>query len=128
MEKTVIRTEEAPRAIGPYEQGIQAGSMLYTSGQIPLDPVTGHVEGHTIEEQTRRVFDNLRAVLEAGNSSLDRVVKVTVFLTDLGEFSRFNEVYAGYFPESRPARSTVQVAGLPRGVKIEAEAVALCGG
>ena len=125
MEKEVIRTTAAPEAIGPYEQAIRTGELLYTSGQIPLDPATGQVKGDTIEEQARCVLDNLKAVLEAGGSSLDKVIKVTVFLTDLGEFSRFNEVYGEYFGQSKPARSTVQVAGLPKGVKIEAEAVAL---
>ncbi len=128
MNKEVIRTDRAPAAIGPYEQAVVAGGMLYSSGQIPLEPKTGQVTGESIEEQTKQVMDNLKAVLEAGGASLESVVKVTVFLTDMGEFKRFNEVYGGYFPENRPARSTVQVAALPRGVKVEAEAVAVVRG
>jgi len=124
MSKEVIRTNGAPAAIGPYEQAVVVGGMMFTSGQIPLDPANGQVVGNSIEEQTRQVMENLKSVLEAGGASLESVVKVTVFLTDMGEFARFNEVYAAYFPRSRPARSTVQVAALPRGVKVEAEAVA----
>ena len=126
-DREVIHTRGAPEAIGPYEQAIRTGGLLFTSGQIPLNPESGEIEGDSIEEQTRRVLDNLKAVLEAGGSSLDRVVKVGVYLTDLGEFGRFNEVYSEYFSRNKPARSTVQVANLPKGVKIEADAVALAG-
>lgn len=125
--KRVIRTEGAPGAIGPYSQAIAAGPYVYCSGQIPLDPGSGQVVAGGIEAQTRRVLENLKAVLEAADTSLDRVVKTTVFLTDLGQFAAMNGVYAEYFADAPPARSTVQVAALPRGVAVEIEAVALAG-
>ena len=125
MQRSVIATDDAPAAVGPYSQAIACGDLLFTAGQIPLDPATGaKVEG-SIEEQTRRVLENVKAVVEAGGSSLDKIVKMTVFMTDLGQFQRMNAVYAEFFTEGPPARSAVQVAALPLGVAIEMEAVAL---
>jgi 2-iminobutanoate/2-iminopropanoate deaminase len=122
---TIVATDKAPAAIGPYNQAIKANGVVYTAGQIPLDPATGEVVPGDITAQTERVMTSLAAVLEAAGSSLDRVVKTTCFLTDLNDFPAFNAVYAKYFPEAAPARSTVQVAKLPRGVAVEVEAIAL---
>lgn len=119
-----ISTPEAPAAIGPYTQAIRAGGWLFTAGQVPLDPATGELVAGTIDEQARRVLDNLRAVLRAAGLDARHVVKTTIFLTDLADFGPVNEVYASYFEEPFPARSTVQVAGLPRGARIEIELVA----
>ena len=121
----VIVSAGAPAAIGPYSQAIRAGGMIFVSGQIPLDPGTGEVIAGGIAEQAERVLASLRAVLDAAGSGLDRVVKTTVYLTDLGAFAEVNGIYARYFPQAPPARSTVQVAALPRGVGIEIDAVAL---
>ncbi len=120
-----IQTDKAPHAIGPYSQGIVAGGLLYTAGQIALDPASGELIGGDIRAQTTRVLDNLRAILQAAGSSLDQVVKTTVYLSDMGEFAAMNEVYAQYFTEHKPARSTVQAARLPRDVKVEIDAVAV---
>jgi 2-iminobutanoate/2-iminopropanoate deaminase len=121
-----IQTEHAPAAIGPYSQAIKANGMLFTAGQIPLDPTTTMKPvGGGIREQAEQVMKNLAAVLEAGGSGLDRVIKTTCFLTDLGDFATFNEVYARAFGDHAPARSTVQVAALPAGVLIEVECIAL---
>jgi 2-iminobutanoate/2-iminopropanoate deaminase len=125
MSKLVIRTEEAPPAIGPYSQAIVANGFVFAAGQIPLDPNTGQTVAGDVRVQTRRVLDNLKAVLAAAGSSMDRVVKTTVFLIDLNDFGAMNEIYGDYFRESPPARSTVQVARLPRGAAVEIEAVAL---
>jgi 2-iminobutanoate/2-iminopropanoate deaminase len=125
MSKLVIRTEEAPPAIGPYSQAIVANGLVFVAGQIPLDPHTGQTVPGDIRVQTRRVLENLKAVLAAAGSSMDRVVKTTVFLVDLNDFGAMNEIYGDYFRESPPARSTVQVARLPRGAAVEIEAVAL---
>ncbi|MGQ0604002.1 MAG: RidA family protein [Anaerolineales bacterium] len=122
---TIIHTDSAPKAIGPYSQAVRVGELLFCSGQIPLNPATMNVVEDDIETQTRRVLQNLSAVLEAAGTSLSRVVKTTVFMQDLGEFARMNAVYAEFFTSNPPARSTVQVAALPRNVKIEIEAVAL---
>jgi 2-iminobutanoate/2-iminopropanoate deaminase len=124
-EKQVIKTDRAPQAIGPYSQGIKAGSFVFTAGQIGLDPQTGEVVSGGVEAETRQVLTNLRGVLAAAGSSLDRVVKTTVFLRDMNDFASMNAVYAEFFGQDFPARSTVQVAGLPRGVAVEIEAVAL---
>ena len=124
-ERTVIASSGAPAAIGPYSQAIRAGGLVFVSGQIPLDPATGAVVEGGIAAQAARALESLRAVLAAAGSGLDRVVKTTIFLTDLGDFAEVNEVYARYFPAAPPARATVQVAALPRGVGIEIEAVAL---
>jgi 2-iminobutanoate/2-iminopropanoate deaminase len=123
----VVATDRAPRAIGPYSQGVTTDSLVYTAGQVPLDPATGEVVGRTIAEQTERVLQSLAAILEAGGSSLAQVVKTTVYLTDLADFAAMNEVYARHFGAHKPARSTVQVAALPKGVRIEVDAVALKG-
>jgi 2-iminobutanoate/2-iminopropanoate deaminase len=120
-----IQTENAPAAIGPYSQAIKAGGFVFASGQIPTDPQTGQFVAGGIAEQTEQVLKNLRAVLEAAGSSLDQVVKTTVFLADMKEFSGMNEVYARFFPEPPPARATVAVAGLPRDAMVEIEVVAL---
>ena len=125
MPKRVIRTEEAPPAIGPYSQAIVANGLVFAAGQIPLDPHTGQTVPGDVRVQTRRVLDNLKAVLAAAGTSMDRVVKTTVFLVDLNDFGAMNEIYGDYFRESPPARSTVQVARLPRGAAVEIEAVAL---
>lgn len=126
MEKKAIRTTSAPAAIGPYSQGIvtQQG-FLFTAGQIALSPATGVVIEGDIKIQTRQVIQNLKAILEEGGSGLAQVVKTTVFLADMGEFASMNEVYGEYFKENPPARSTVEVARLPRDVRVEIEAVAI---
>lgn len=123
--RTIIRTTEAPQAVGPYSQAVACGNLLFTAGQIPLDPATGELIQGGIEEQTHRVLLNLKALLEAGNSDLSGVLKTTVFLTDLGTFSSMNRIYADFFTENQPARSTVQVSALPKGAMVEIEAVAL---
>ncbi|MGB9893102.1 MAG: RidA family protein [Candidatus Saccharicenans sp.] len=125
--KKALKTDKAPKAIGPYSQAILANGFLFISGQIPLDPVRGEIVGTTIEEQAHQVLKNIQAILEAGGSSMSQVVKATVYLADLNDFSKMNEVYAQYFPEPYPARAAVQVARLPRGAKIEIEVIALAG-
>jgi 2-iminobutanoate/2-iminopropanoate deaminase len=125
--KRTIETGKAPAAIGPYSQAIEVNGMIYTSGTIPLDPKTMEVVGDSIEEQSERVMQSLKALLEDAGSGLDQVVKTTCFLDDLDNFAAFNEVYARYFGDSKPARSTVEVAGLPKAVKVEVEAVAIAG-
>ena len=121
---SAVRTTDAPAAIGPYAQAIVLGGLVYTSGQIPLDPESMDVVSGGIAEQTNRVMTSLAAVLEASGSSMSAVVKTTCFLTDLTDFAAFNEVYGRHFGDHAPARSTVQVAALPRGVKVEVEAIA----
>lgn len=127
MSTRIVQSDAAPAAIGPYSQGIIAGGFLYTAGQIPLDPVTKQVVDGDIVPQTRRVLDNLQAVLAAAGASWKDVVKTTVYLQDLGDFPRMNEVYAAVMGDTRPARSTVQVAALPRGVRVEIDLVAYLG-
>ncbi len=122
--KSIIHSAGAPGAVGPYSQATSFGELLFTAGQIPLDPVSGQLVGGGIEDQTRRVLLNLEAVLEAGGSDLSRVLKTTVFLTDLGDFTAMNSVYADFFKESPPARSTVQVSALPKAAIVEIEAIA----
>ncbi len=124
MERTVISTDTAPGAVGPYSQAIRIGDLVYTAGQVPLDPATGAIDATTIEDQTRQALNNVKAVLEAAGSGLDRAVKMTVFMTDLGNFGAMNAVYASFFPNDPPARSAVQVSALPLGAQIEIEAVA----
>ncbi|MBR4232860.1 MAG: RidA family protein [Oscillospiraceae bacterium] len=119
----IIETKNAPAAIGPYSQAIVSGGLVYTSGQIPLDPATGVIEVEGIEGQTHQAVRNLAAVLEAAGSGLGKVVKTTCFLRDMNDFSKFNDIYAQYFP-GRPARSCVEVSGLPKGALVEIEAVA----
>lgn len=122
--KEIIATPNAPQAIGPYSQAIKKGGLVFCSGQIPLDPSTGQVVAGDIAEQTKRVLENLKAVLEAAGAGLDSVVKTTVFVRDLAEFAAMNEVYATYFGSAAPARSTVEVARLPKDVSVEIEAIA----
>lgn len=126
-ERNVIHTQDAPEAIGPYSQAVRAGSLVYTAGQVGIDPAVGRLVEGGITEQTRRALTNIRAILEAAGSSIDRVVKTTVFMADLSQFATMNAVYAEFFPEHPPARSTVQVAGLPLGALVEIEAVAVVG-
>lgn len=125
MSARIIHTDKAPAAIGPYSQAVAANGFLFTAGQIALDPASGQVVDGDVVAQTERVLANLRAILEAGGVSLADVVKTTVFLSDMADFPRMNEVYARAFGSTRPARSTVQAAGLPRGVLVEIEAVAV---
>jgi 2-iminobutanoate/2-iminopropanoate deaminase len=124
MKKQVL-TDKAPKAIGPYSQGIVANGFVFCSGQIPIDPATGELNTGAIEDQTRQVLKNVSAVLEAAGSSLDEAVKVTVFLQDMNDFAKMNAVYAEFFKTPNPARAAVQVARLPRDVKVEIEAIAL---
>lgn len=125
--RTIIQTPAAPQAIGPYSQAVSAGPLLFLSGQIPLDPSSGDLVGPDIATQTRQVLQHIRAILEAAGSSLERVVKTTVFLTDIGDFAVVNQVYGEFFPQAPPARSAVQVAALPRGASVEIEVIALSG-
>lgn len=123
--KKVISTEKAPKAIGPYSQAIRTDNLIFTAGQVGLDPATMELVDGGVEAQTRQVLTNLRHVLESADSSLKFVLKTTVFLQDMNDFAKMNAVYAEFFPENPPARSTVQVAGLPRGALVEIECVAL---
>ena len=127
MRKEIIATEEAPKAIGPYSQAVRVGTLVFLSGQIPLDPQTGEVVTGDIVVQTKRVMENLSAVLRASGVSLSEVVRSTIYLTDLGDFAKVNEVYGSYFPTEPPARATVQVAALPRGASIEIDMIAHAG-
>ena len=122
--KKIISTNEAPGAIGPYSQAVRTGNFLFCSGQIPLDPKSGQIVSGDIVTQTRRVLDNIGAVLKAEGLNFDNIVKTTIFLADLGDFQTVNEVYGSYFKQAPPARSTVQVSALPKGAKIEIEAIA----
>ncbi|SVA30041.1 uncharacterized protein METZ01_LOCUS82895 [marine metagenome] len=122
--REAVQTTHAPSAIGPYSQAVRAGSFLFISGQIPLDPGTGQITEGGIGAQTHRVMRSLGAILEAAGAGYDRVVRTTVFLTDLADFEVVNEVYGGYFRDSAPARATVQVAALPKGVSVEIDAIA----
>ena len=124
MPNGIVSTEKAPRAIGPYSQAVVAGDLVFTSGQIPLDPVTQQVVAGDVRAQTERVMDNLAAVLDAAGTGFDNVVKATIFVVDLGDFATVNEVYGKRFPRSPPARSTVQVAALPKGARVEIELIA----
>lgn len=123
--KRVVKTERAPGAVGPYSQAIEASGILFVSGQIPLDPKTGAIVGDGIEEQTRQCLRNLEAVLEASGRSLERVVRASVFLTDLGDFDAMNRVYAEFMKDPPPARVCVQVSRLPRGARVEIDAIAI---
>jgi len=125
MEKTIIATKNAPAAIGPYSQGVRVGHLIYTAGQIPLDPATGQLVGDDIAAQTEQVLKNLSGVLEAGGSSLARVIKTTVFLRTMDDFAAMNGVYGRYFADNPPARTTVAVVGLPLNALVEIEAVGL---
>jgi 2-iminobutanoate/2-iminopropanoate deaminase len=121
----IVHTEKAPAAIGPYSQGVITGNLLFTAGQIALDPATGQIVQGDVSVQTERVIRNLTAVLESAGASWSDVVKTTVYLQDMADFPRVNEVYGRMFGDARPARSTVQVSGLPRGVLVEIDAVAV---
>ena len=123
MNKKVISIKDAPEAIGTYSQGIRSGNLIYTSGQIAIDPQTGDLQTGDIKEEIRQVLANLDAVLQGGRSSLESAVKLTVFITDLGYFSDLNDVFKEYFSENPPARSVIQVSALPMGARIEIEAV-----
>ncbi len=123
MSREIIHSDRAPAAIGPYSQAVRAGDTVYLSGQIPLDPYTGLVIEGDIEAQARRAFENLKAVCEAAGGSLDQIVRAGLFLTDLGDFAKVNAVMAEYFSAPFPARSTVQVSALPRGVRFEVDAI-----
>ena len=123
--KEVITTDHGPKAIGPYSQAIRANGFVFISGQIPLDPKTQQLVEGDIARQTERVMENLKGIVEAAGSSIDKAVKTTVFLADMGEFAAMNEVYGRYFPKNAPARATVQVARLPRDVRVEIELIAL---
>lgn len=123
MNKKVIHTDSAPGAIGSYSQAIQSGNFVFLSGQIPLDPATMEIVGGDFEARARRVFDNLNAVAEAAGGTLDQIVKLTVYLTDLGNFATVNSVMADFFDEPYPARAALGVSALPKGVDVEAEAI-----
>ncbi|MGE5629095.1 MAG: RidA family protein [Solirubrobacterales bacterium] len=125
MEKKIISTAKAPGAVGPYSQAVVVGNFLFTSGQIPLDPATGDLVTGDVAKAAERSLENLKAVLEEAGSSFDKVVKTTVFLTDMNDFAAVNEVYGRYFTKDMPARSCVQVAKLPKGATVEIELIAL---
>jgi 2-iminobutanoate/2-iminopropanoate deaminase len=122
--KKAIATDKAPKAIGPYSQGISFGDLIFVSGQIPIDPATGELVGGTIENQAHRVFKNLEAVIKAAGSDLDKTIKVTIFLKNMGDFAKINAVYTEYFKEPFPARAVVEISGLPKDAIIEADAIA----
>jgi 2-iminobutanoate/2-iminopropanoate deaminase len=124
MANGIVSTEKAPRAIGPYSQAVISGELIFTSGQIPLDPGTQQMVAGDIRAQTERVMDNLAAVLDAAGAGFENVVKSTIFVVDLGDFATVNEIYGKRFPRSPPARSTVQVAALPKGARVEIEMIA----
>jgi len=128
MKKEIISTENAPKAIGPYSQAVKAGNFMFISGQIPLDPKTGDLVSESIEDQAKQVLNNIKSICKAAGYSLDDIVKISIFLTDLGNFAIVNEVMKEYFAEPYPARATVEVSGLPLGVNIEIEAIVLING
>ena len=125
MENRSVLTDKAPKPIGPYSQAVIAGDFIFTAGQVPVDPATNKVVEGDVQAQARRSLENIKAVLEAAGSSMNKVVKVTVFLKDMNDFAQVNEIYAQYFTENKPARSAVQVAKLPLDVMVEIEAIAL---
>ena len=124
MEKKIIRTDNAPAPIGPYSQAVQAGNMLFISGQVAIDPKTGNISQEDIKAETKQVMENLKAILNEAGMDFSNVVKTSIFLMDMGQFAQVNEVYGSYFSDNPPARETVQVAGLPRGVNVEISMVA----
>ena len=128
MTKEIISTENAPQAIGPYSQAVKAGNLMFVSGQIPLDPKTGDLVSESIEDQAKQVLDNVKSICEAAGSSLDDIVKISIFLTDLSNFAVVNDVMKEYFSEPYPARATIEVSGLPLGVNVEIEAIVLING
>ncbi len=124
MKKQIIQTANAPAAIGPYSQAVRAGDLLFVSGQIPLDPKSGELIRTGVADETKKVLENLKAIIEAAGGTLADVVKTTIFLKDMNSFSVVNEIYGTYFPQPYPARATVEVARLPRDVNVEIEAIA----
>ena len=124
MKKTIISTLKAPTAIGPYEQGISIGPFIFTSGQIPINPETNELVGSEIEDETRQVLKNISEVLQAGGSSLDNTVKITVYLKDMSNFGRMNKIYQSFFTNNKPVRTCVEVSELPKGVGVEMDAIA----
>jgi len=128
MTKEIISTENAPQAIGPYSQAVKAGNLMFISGQIPLNPKTGDLVAESIEDQARQVLENVKSICEAAGRSLDDIVKISIFLTDLSNFAVVNDVMKEYFSEPYPARATVEVSGLPLGVNVEIEAIVLLNG
>ena len=125
--KKIISTSDAPAAVGPYSQAVRVGSTIYCAGQIPLDPKTGQIVAGGIDLQTRRVLDHITAVLKAEGLTFENIAKTTIFLVDLADFQTMNEIYGSYFKQAPPARSTVQVAALPKGARVEIEAIAVAG-
>lgn len=124
MEKKIINTSAAPAPIGPYNQATQFGNMLFVSGQIPMDPATGEIVTSGIQDETRKVLENVQAILTEAGMDFSHVLKSTIFITDMGQFAHINEVYGQFFTANEPARETVQVAGLPRGVNVEISVIA----
>src|SRR5271154_6434322 len=121
--KETISTNKAPKAIGPYSQAVKSNGLIFTAGQVAFDPATGQLVEGDVARQTARVMENLKAIVEAAGSSLDRALKATVYLKDMNDFAAMNEVYARYFPANRPARSTVEAAGVPRDVRVEIDLI-----
>ena len=124
MEKQIINTQYAPAPIGPYNQAVRTGNLLFVSGQIPLDPATGNIISSGIQDETQKVMENLEAILKEAGLSFGNIVKSTIFITDMGQFTQINEVYGRYFPEQAPARECVQVAALPKGGNVEISVIA----
>ncbi|AEM21307.1 RidA family protein [Brachyspira hyodysenteriae] len=125
MDKKIIKTHKAPQAIGPYSQAVKSGNFIFASGQIPLDPVSGEMAENDIKKQTERVMENIKGLLESENLTMANIIKTTCFLTDMANFAAFNEVYANYFPENPPARSTVAIKALPKDALVEVEIIAV---
>ncbi|MEI0558630.1 RidA family protein [Brachyspira intermedia] len=125
MDKKIIKTHKAPQAIGPYSQAVKSGNFIFASGQIPLDPVSGEMAENDIKKQTERVMENIKGLLESENLTMANIIKTTCFLTDMANFASFNEVYANYFPENPPARSTVAIKALPKDALVEVEIIAV---
>ncbi|PCG19708.1 RidA family protein [Brachyspira sp. G79] len=125
MDKKIIKTHKAPQAIGPYSQAVKSGNFIFASGQIPLDPVSGNMAENDIKKQTERVMENIKGLLESENLTMANIIKTTCFLTDMANFAAFNEVYAEYFPENPPARSTVAIKSLPKDALVEVEIIAV---
>ena len=125
MDKKIIKTHKAPQTIGPYSQAVKSGNFIFASGQIPLDPVSGNMAEADIKKQTERVMENIKGLLESENLTMANIIKTTCFLTDMANFAAFNEVYATYFPENPPARSTVAIKSLPKDALVEVEIIAV---
>lgn len=125
MDKKIIKTHRAPQAIGPYSQAVKSGNFIFASGQIPLDPISGEMAENDVKKQTERVMENIKGLLESENLTMANIIKTTCFLTDMANFAAFNEVYATYFPENPPARSTVAIKALPKDALVEVEIIAV---